>query len=95
MSVLNFSYATIKDAKAFSDYVRKASSLMAEWHVEVVVRGTYRATMRGDEKAQHVAAVFRYPDMHTARRFYASDVYQKLIPLRDAACEMEIQFYEE
>ena len=95
MPVLNFSYATIKDAKAFSDYIRKASGLMAEERVEVVVRGTYSETMRGAEKTKHVAAVFRYPDLNTAKRFYASSAYQELIPLRDAACDMEIQFYEE
>ncbi|MES0884652.1 DUF1330 domain-containing protein [Roseibium sp. SCP14] len=95
MSVLNFSYATIKNAEAFSDYIRKASNLMAKEQVEVVVRGTYHETMRGAEKAQHVAAVFRYPDMETARTFYASKAYQELIPLRDTACDMEIQFYEE
>jgi uncharacterized protein (DUF1330 family) len=94
MPVLNFSYAVLKDTEAFHDYVQKAASLMQAQGVEVVVRGNHRATMRGDQKEQHVAAVFRYRDMESALSFYASDDYQSLTALRDKACEMEIQLYE-
>lgn len=95
MPVLNFSYATIKDSAAFQDYVRRAADLMQNHNIETVVRGTYRTTLRGNEKIRHVTAVFRYPDLENALRFYNSSAYRDLIPLRDAACEMEIQFYDE
>jgi uncharacterized protein (DUF1330 family) len=95
MPVLNFSYAVLKDTEAFREYVQMAASLMQSQGVEVVVRGNHRTTMRGDQNEQHVAAVFRYCDMESALSFYASDDYQNLTGLRDRACEMEIQLYEE
>lgn len=93
MSVLNFSYATIKDAEAFRDYVTKAAALMQRMEVEVVLRAEFAKTVRGAEKGAHIAAVFRFRDMAAAEAFYASEDYLPLVPLRDRACDMEIQFY--
>lgn len=95
MSVLNFSYAEIKDRAAFQDYVRQAALLMQKLDVEVVVRGELAETKRGTEKPDHIAAVFRYPNLQSAHDFYESADYQALIPLRDKACEMSIYFYHE
>ena len=95
MPVLNFSYATIKNADKFQAYVKAAAELMADMNVEVVVRGQYSETYRGEEKSAHIAAIFRYPDMETAKGFYTSKRYEPLIPLRDEACDMTIHFYEE
>lgn len=95
MPVLNMSYAVLKDPDAFQDYVQKASVLMQDYEVEVVVRGKFIEAMRGDPKGPHIAAVFRYTDRESVERFYSSEAYRQLIPLRDAACDMEIQLYEE
>lgn len=95
MSILNFSYADVKDSQKFQEYVAAAAALMKQHNVEVVLRGEYTQTMRGDEKAPHIAAIFRYPDMAAAEAFYNSAAYQTLIPLRDAACTMTIHFYKE
>ncbi len=95
MPVLNFSYADIKDADKFQEYVKAAARLMADINVEVVVRGQFSETYRGEGKSQHIAAVFRYPDMESAKAFYASEQYKPLIPIRDEACDMTIHFYDE
>ena len=95
MSVLNFSYARIKDADKFQEYIAAAAVLMQEAGVEVLVRGKFSHTMRGEEKNDHISAVFRYEDKEAVDRFYTSDACKKLIPLRDAACDMTIQIYEE
>lgn len=95
MPVLNFSYANIKDMEKFKEYVKSAAILMEEAGVEVVVRGNFSMTMRGDESAPHIAAVFRYTDKAAVDRFYTSEKYKALIPLRDEACDMTINLYEE
>ena len=95
MSVLSFNCATLKDGEAFKAYVQKAAVLMAEAGVEVVLRANYEATLRGDGKPPHIAAVFRYPDREAAEAFYAADRYQDLVPLRDRACDMTIHLYNE
>ena len=95
MTILNFSYADIKDAVKFKQYVKAASILMKEAGVEVVVRGDFSITMKGDKCAPHIAAVFRYPDKAAVDKFYSSEKYKALIPLRDEACSMTINLYEE
>jgi len=95
MPILNFSYAKIKDSGKFNEYIKAAAVLMEEANVEVIVRGEYISTKRGEKCTPHIAAVFRYPDKATAEKFYASEEYKVLIPLRDEACDMTVNFYEE
>ncbi|WP_020409258.1 DUF1330 domain-containing protein [Hahella ganghwensis] len=95
MPILNFSYANIKDHDKFQQYVKAAAPLMEKAGVEVVARGSYSSTMKGKEENPHIAAVFRYPDLAAVERFYSSDQYKALIPLRDEACDMTINLYEE
>lgn len=95
MTVLNFSYADVKDADKFQQYVQAAAVLMQEAGVEVVVRGRFADTMRGPEKSNHIAAVFRYSDMAAVEQFYNSEKYLAIVPLRDEACDMTIHLYEE
>ncbi len=95
MTVLNFSYATIKNAEKFQQYLEAAAALMEDANVEVVVRGGFSKTMAGGNSAPHIVAVFRYPDMAAAERIYTSEQYKALIPLRDEACDMTINLYEE
>lgn len=95
MSILNFSYADIKDTEKFKEYVKAAAVLMEEAGVEVVVRGNFSMTMRGEKCSPHIAAVFRYPNKAAVEGFYNSEKYKALIPLRDEACDMTINLYEE
>lgn len=95
MPVLSFNYAILKDVDAFKDYVAKAASLMKAANVEVIVRAKYADTLLGESEAAHVSAIFRYADMEAAKGFYSSEEYQKIVPLRDRACEMSIHFYDE
>jgi len=97
MPILNFSYAEIKDEGKFKEYIQAAGVLMDEAgiDVEVVIRGTYSTTIRGDKCTPHIAAVFRYPDKVAFEKFYSSKQYKALLPLRDEACNMTINLYEE
>lgn len=95
MPILNFSYAIIKDAEAFKEYITKAGALMNDTGVEVLVRGEFAKSILGSKKEPHIVAVFRYPDMATADAVYASPEYAALVPLRNRACDMTIHFYNE
>jgi len=95
MSILNFSYAVIKDMDKFQEYVKAAAVLMEEEGVEVVVRGKFSETMCGEDASAHIAAVFRYKDQAAVDAFYTSEKYKLLIPLRNDACDMTINLYEE
>jgi uncharacterized protein (DUF1330 family) len=51
--------------------------------------------MLGQEAREHIVAVFRFANLDEVRRFYEAAAYQPLVTLRDAACDMTIQLYEE
>jgi uncharacterized protein (DUF1330 family) len=95
MSVLNVSTAIVKDAALFRDYAARAAILLKAQGVEVLARGRHARTLRGATPGSHIVAVFRFPDQAAVSRFYEGDDYAPLIPLRDAACDMTIQIYEE
>lgn len=95
MPVLNFSHARIHDADKFRQYVEQAAALLAEHGVEVVVRARSAETLRGESPVAQVAAVFRHRDIESAIAFYACERYRALVPLRDAACAMTVQLYQE
>lgn len=95
MPVLNFSYADVKDAAKFKQYVERAAALMAAHGVEVVARGQFLVAARGAEPGGQVAAVFRYADRGAVDAFYGCDAYAELIGLRDEACDMQIHLYQE
>ena len=95
MPVLNISTAIIHDPELFAEYVAKAAIIMADFDVTVVTRGIYIETSSGVDPGSHIMAVFRYPDLETAKAFFSSDAYQTLLALRDRACDMTIRFYDE
>lgn len=95
MPVLNISTAVIKDRAAFLKYVEQAAILLQAHGVEVLCRGRHVETMLGQEASGHIVAVFRFANLDEVRRFYEGPAYQPLVTLRDAACDMTIQLYEE
>lgn len=92
MKIINISTAIIKDEILFKEYVSKASVLMKEQNVEVVCRGKQ---VEGTDTVPHIMAIFRYDDRKAFDHFYTCEPYQKLVPLRNKACEMTIQVYSE
>jgi uncharacterized protein (DUF1330 family) len=95
MSVLNVSTAVIKDAALFRDYVAQAGVLLKAQNIEVLARGKHAKTLRGANPGDHIVAVFRFADWAAVARFYEGADYAPLLALRDAACDMTIQLYDE
>lgn len=95
MPLLNISKALIHDPELFRLYVAKAAVLLRAQGVEVLCRGRHSETLRGSASDGHVVAVFRFADREAVRRFYEGPDYQPLIALRDSACDMTIDLYEE
>lgn len=95
MTVLNIAFTEIRDADKMQAYIEAAAPLMKEFGAEVVVRGRYLKSLLGEDKGEHIAGIFRFPNMATAEEFYGCDRYLALISLRDEAGKMTFNFYEE
>ncbi len=95
MKIINISTAYIKDENLFKEYLTKAGVLIKEQGVEVICKGKYVASTSGLNQGPYIMAIFKYKDRAAFDYFYACEAYQAILPLRDQACEMNIQVYTE
>jgi uncharacterized protein (DUF1330 family) len=84
---------TINDPERWLEYVERIPETLTGWGGEVVMRGQ-RASMLAGKPGHPNIVVLRFPDMHAVEQWYASPEYQALIPLRDAAAQVDLAAYE-
>lgn len=82
----------VKDEEKFVEYASKAGPLVAEYGGQVALRGGLAKTLAGDATA-HKVAVMQFPDIEAIDKWFASDGYQAIIPLRQEACDMDLFAY--
>ena len=63
------------------------------WRGEVVLRGRRFAVLSG-EHPHTDTVVIRFPDANAVTKWYGSQAYQALIPIREQAAEMVLVAYE-
>jgi uncharacterized protein (DUF1330 family) len=61
---------------------------------ELVFRGRKASVLAG-EHAHQLAVVIRFADHATLTRWFRSEAYQALVPIRDRAADVVIVGYEE
>ena len=89
MSAFIIATATIKDPEKMQEYGQKAMATFTAFGAELVIRGAYDHAKTGDQPHNSVA-VIRFPDMDSLNGWYASDAYQQLTSLRDAAADITL-----
>jgi len=92
MSAFIIATVTVKDAEKFQQYAVKSKATFDLFEAEILVRGKHQGTLTGNADNQ-TAAVVKFKDMETLDRWYGSDEYQVLIPLRDQAADITITKY--
>lgn len=95
MTVFNLAFTVIKGSNKMQEYIESTAPLIRQYGVEVVVRGRYLKSLLRDQKKPHITGIFRFPDMVTAESFYNCPEYVALIPLRERAGELTLNFYKE
>ena len=79
----------ITDREAYKPYLDRTPGVVARYGGTFVARGGAVETLEGPEETRRLV-IIAFPDMATARRFYQSEDYQAIIPLRQAASEGEL-----
>ena len=93
MSAFIIATVSVKDGEKFQQYAEASMKTFSEYGGEIVARGSLNGTLNG-EMAPHGAAVVKFKDLETLDAWYASDSYQRLIPLRDEGADIIIARYE-
>ena len=85
---------TVKDPELWQRYTEGVRDSLEPFGAEVVFRGR-RASLLAGEHDKELAVVIRFADQDTLLRWFWSDAYQELIPLRERAADVVIVGYEE
>ena len=85
---------TVRDHEAWNQYTEGVRDSLSPFAAEVVFRGRRASVLAGDH-GKELAVVIRFADHDTLLRWFRSDAYQALIPLRDRAADVVIVGYEE
>ena len=82
-------HITVKDPEKWAEYRSRVPATLAPWGAELVLRGE-RVAVLGGRHDRQATVVIRFPDIDAVNAWYASPAYQALIPLREAAAEVDL-----
>jgi uncharacterized protein (DUF1330 family) len=70
----------VENAEPYAGYSRQVEATLQPFGGRFIVRGTDKDVLEGDWHDRIV--VIEFPDRDSARRWYTSDAYQKILPIR-------------
>ena len=83
----------VKDQQKWQDYVAGVAESLKPFDAEIVFRGRKSGVFAGKHD-KDLTVVIRYADQATMQKWFDSDFYQGLIPLRDEAADVTIIGYD-
>ena len=93
MTAYVIGHITVKDTDKWAEYRSQVPETLAPWGAELVLRGTRMAVLSG-RHGHSDTVVIRFPDSESVVKWYDSAAYQKLIPLRTQAADVDLISYE-
>jgi uncharacterized protein (DUF1330 family) len=86
-------HITVKNDGLWQQYVSGVQASLANFESKIVFRGQLVAVLAG--KHDHdLVVVIEFPDQDTLDRWFHSESYQSLIPLREKAAKVVITSYK-
>jgi uncharacterized protein (DUF1330 family) len=96
MSALMIATITVNDPAKFQEYLTLTQQVAAPYGAELVHRGTVDKDLTADGNAQpdhQMTVIVKFPSTAAIDRWYGSDAYQALIPLRLEGSDMKMVSY--
>ncbi len=79
----------VRDEQKWAEYREQVAATLAPFGGEVLFRGR-RARVLGGAHTAGLTVVIRFPSLDAAHGWFDSPAYQRLIPLRMAAADVEL-----
>ena len=86
-------HITVTNPEKWAQYRSQVPVTLAPWGAELGFRGRQAAVLAGGNRHADIV-VIRFPSRAAVDGWFASPAYQSLIPLRQAAAEMDLLVYE-
>ena len=83
----------VKDPEKFQQYAASVPATMEPFGGKLLGRGKVEKGIDGDVSF-HAAAMFEFPDAESIDNWHHSAEYQKIVPLRLEAADMELAILE-
>jgi uncharacterized protein (DUF1330 family) len=84
----------IKDKIKWEEYKSKVSQTLAPYNSELVMRGELLEILSGYCEFENIV-IIKFPNRDKLNGWYNSKDYQKLIPLRKEAADMNLMSFKE
>ena len=85
---------SVKDTEKWAEYCSKVPDTLVPFGGELVFRGTGASVLSGDYRHAQ-AVVIRFPGPEHVMQWHGSDEYQRLVPLRVQAADVDLVRFEE
>jgi len=82
-------HITVKDAAKWAEYRSKVPATLAPWTAELILRGRRTTVLSGQHDHADIV-IIRFPNPAAVDNWYRSAAYQALIPLREAAADIDL-----
>lgn len=92
MPALMISEITVKSPTKLAEYMAATQTLAAKFGAEMVANAAYANPLTSTGRHDRVV-IARFPDLDTLNRWFTSDDYARLVPLREAASDMRMTAY--
>lgn len=85
---------TVKDEGKWAKYRNQVPATIVQWGGELIFRGKQVAALAGDSPHSDIV-VIRFPSIGAIHEWYASALYQAIIPLRQEAADIVLIAYQD
>ena len=82
-------HISVRDEGKWAEYRERVPATLAPWGAELILRGTEARILGGSHHHQDTV-VIRFPNRAAVDGWYQSAAYQALIPLREAAADIDL-----
>ncbi len=93
MAAYLIGHITVKNPDKWKIYVAGVQKSLEPFEAEVIFRGKRARVLAGEHPYQNTV-VIKFPDQPTLQKWYQSESYQALIPVREQAADVVIISYD-
>lgn len=92
LSAYVIGHISIRDETRWAEYRSKVPATLAPWSAELLLRAKTAAVLAGSHTHTDVV-IIRFPNLASAEGWFHSAAYQALLPLRNAAADVDLISY--
>ena len=93
MAAYLIGHISIKDPSLWQEYIAGVKESLAPFEAEVIFRGRRAALLAGDHTYDQ-CVVIKFADQPSLQKWFNSEAYQNLIPIRNKAADVVIISYD-